>query len=97
MKRKQLRFGDGFRILFGNKRAQAAQMTLAPNKTEGGPDNRHRGADQWLFVVAGGGQEVTVRLNSVRVVSFAGRRSPCRCCPGFLLSLLVRKWRWPRR
>lgn len=30
-------------------------MTLKPGKAEGGPDNRHRGADQWLFVVAGNG------------------------------------------
>lgn len=30
-------------------------MTLAPGDTEGGADNRHRGADQWLFVVGGTG------------------------------------------
>ena len=30
-------------------------MTLAPGDIEGGPDNRHRGADQWLFVVGGEG------------------------------------------
>lgn len=30
-------------------------MTLAPGATEGGTDNRHRGADQWLFVVQGEG------------------------------------------
>lgn len=28
-------------------------MVIAPGKAEGGPGNRHRGADQWLFVVAG--------------------------------------------
>jgi mannose-6-phosphate isomerase-like protein (cupin superfamily) len=33
-------------------------MTLAPCEAEGGPDNRHRGADQWLFVVAGTGEAV---------------------------------------
>src|SRR5262245_15620363 len=33
-------------------------MTLAPGEAEGGPDNRHRGADQWLFVVAGTGKAV---------------------------------------
>jgi mannose-6-phosphate isomerase-like protein (cupin superfamily) len=33
-------------------------MTLAPGDTEGGPDNRHRGADQWLFVVSGSGEAV---------------------------------------
>ena len=33
-------------------------MTLGPGETEGGPDNRHRGADQWLFVVGGEGVAV---------------------------------------
>jgi mannose-6-phosphate isomerase-like protein (cupin superfamily) len=55
MKRKTLRFGKGFRIVLGNQRSQVAEMTLPPGETEGGPDNRHRGADQWLFVVAGTG------------------------------------------
>ena len=55
MKRKSLRFGEGFRVVFGNRHAQAAEMTLAPGDTEGGPDNRHRGADQWLNVVSGEG------------------------------------------
>ena len=30
-------------------------MVLAPGKSEGDPRNRHRGADQWLFVVSGTG------------------------------------------
>jgi mannose-6-phosphate isomerase-like protein (cupin superfamily) len=30
-------------------------MVLAPGDSEGGPDNRHRGSDQWLFVVSGSG------------------------------------------
>src|SRR5437763_3415632 len=56
MKRKVLRFGEGFRVAFGNRRAQAAEMTLAAGDSEGGPDNRHRGSDQWLYVVSGTGQ-----------------------------------------
>jgi mannose-6-phosphate isomerase-like protein (cupin superfamily) len=56
MKHKLARFGKGFRILVGNQRSQAAQMTLPPGAAEGGPDNRHVGADQWLFVVAGKGE-----------------------------------------
>lgn len=55
MKRKQLRFGAGFHVVLGNRRSQAAQMTLAPGDAEGGPRNRHQGADQWLFVVSGTG------------------------------------------
>jgi len=58
MKHEVLKFGKGFRVVLGNKRSQAAQMTLAPGDTEGGPDNRHRGADQWLFVVAGSGEAI---------------------------------------
>jgi mannose-6-phosphate isomerase-like protein (cupin superfamily) len=55
MKRKLLRFGRGFRVAIGNRRGQAAEMVLLPGKAEGGPKNRHRGADQWLFVISGTG------------------------------------------
>ena len=30
-------------------------MVITPGKSEGDPRNRHRGADQWLFVFAGRG------------------------------------------
>jgi mannose-6-phosphate isomerase-like protein (cupin superfamily) len=56
MKHKSLRFGQGFRVAVGNRRSQAAETTLAPGDSEGGPDNRHRGSDQWLYVVSGTGQ-----------------------------------------
>jgi mannose-6-phosphate isomerase-like protein (cupin superfamily) len=52
---KHLRCGKGFRVAMSNRRAQAATMVIAPGKSEGGPDNRHRGADQWLFVLSGTG------------------------------------------
>jgi mannose-6-phosphate isomerase-like protein (cupin superfamily) len=55
MQRKNLRFGKGFRVHFGNKLSQAAEMVLEPGDSEGDPDNKHKGADQWLFVVAGEG------------------------------------------
>lgn len=55
MQHKHLRFGQGFLVAIGNQRSQAAQMTIPPGGSEGGPDNRHRGADQWLFVVSGTG------------------------------------------
>ncbi len=42
-------------------------MTLAAGETEGGPDNRHRGSDQWLYVAAGTG-----------VAIVAGKRHPLR-------------------
>ena len=62
-----LRFGKGFKVAVGNRRAQAATMTLGPGDSEGGSDNRHRGADQWMFVAAGRG---------IAVVD--GRRHPLR-------------------
>lgn len=55
MKRKHLRFGKGFRVAFGNARSQAAEMVIPPGDAEGDPDNRHRGADQWLYVLSGRG------------------------------------------
>lgn len=56
---KHLRFGKGFSVALGNRRAQAATMVITPGDSEGGEDNRHRGADQWLFVVAGTGWATT--------------------------------------
>ena len=58
MKKKKLRFGEGFRVVKGNSASQAAEMVLAPGDAEGGRDNRHRGADQWLFVVSGNGEAI---------------------------------------
>lgn len=58
MQHTHLQFGKGFRVLLGDSHSQAAQMTLAPGDTEGGPDNRHKGADQWLYVVSGSGVAV---------------------------------------
>jgi mannose-6-phosphate isomerase-like protein (cupin superfamily) len=55
MKQDRPRLGQGFHVQSGNRRSQAATMTLPPGQSEGGPDNRHRGSDQWLYVVAGTG------------------------------------------
>ena len=67
MQRKALRFGKGFRVALGNRRCQAAEMVIEPGQAEGGPRNRHRGADQWLFVVDGTG-----------VARIEGRRYPLK-------------------
>lgn len=56
MRSARLGFGPGFRVAFTLEHGQAAEMTIAPGDTEGGPDNRHRGADQWLYVVYGKGE-----------------------------------------
>jgi len=58
MQKTRLRFGSGFKVVLANRRAQAATMTIAPDDCEGGPDNRHRGADQWLFVESGSGTAI---------------------------------------
>jgi mannose-6-phosphate isomerase-like protein (cupin superfamily) len=58
MKRKHLRFGEGFRVHFGNHRGNAAEMVIPPGESEGDPHNRHAGADQWLFVVDGKGTAI---------------------------------------
>jgi mannose-6-phosphate isomerase-like protein (cupin superfamily) len=55
MRSTHLQFEKGFRVAFDVRDVQAAEMVIAPGDSEGGPDNRHRGADQWLFVVAGTG------------------------------------------
>lgn len=69
---KHLRFGRGFSVALGNERGQTATMVIAPGDCEGGSDNRHRGADQWLYVLAGSG-----------VAILGGRRH--RIKPGSLL------------
>jgi mannose-6-phosphate isomerase-like protein (cupin superfamily) len=55
MRLKRLTLREGFRVVRGNPRSQAAEMVIAPGEAEGDPRNRHRGADQWLYVVAGTG------------------------------------------
>jgi mannose-6-phosphate isomerase-like protein (cupin superfamily) len=61
MKHRHLRFGSDFQVVINDKHSQAAQMTLAVGDREGGPKNRHVGADQWLFVVAGVGLAIVNR------------------------------------
>ncbi|BCT67911.1 hypothetical protein NNRS527_01500 [Nitrosospira sp. NRS527] len=55
MKMKNLTFERGFRVVLGNEGSQAAEMVLPPGDAEGGPENRHRDADQWLYVLSGTG------------------------------------------
>jgi mannose-6-phosphate isomerase-like protein (cupin superfamily) len=58
MKQKVISFKSSFNVLIGNARSQAAEMVLPPGESEGGPDNRHKGADQWLFVSSGRGEAI---------------------------------------
>lgn len=56
MRMARLGFEASFKVAFTAGHAQAAEMTIAPGAREGGPDNRHAGADQWLYVVYGRGE-----------------------------------------
>jgi mannose-6-phosphate isomerase-like protein (cupin superfamily) len=58
MKYKTLSLQSDFEVAFAARQVQAAEMTLAPGSNTGGPDNRHRGADQWMYVVSGTGLAV---------------------------------------
>ena len=62
MKKVTPRFGKGFQVIIGNRRVQAAQMVIEPGDSEGGPQNRHRRSDQWLYVVAGTGTAIVSGL-----------------------------------
>jgi len=55
MQRTQLHFVADFHVALSNPHAQVAEMTIAPGDAEGGPGNRHSGADQWLYVQSGVG------------------------------------------
>lgn len=55
MKHRNLSLDAEFEVAFEARKVQAAAMTLAPGSNTGGPDNRHPGADQWLFVISGSG------------------------------------------
>ncbi len=79
MRQHQLDFAEGFRVACTVREGQAAVMTIAPRDGEGGPDNRHRGADQWLYVVEGEGTavvedtEVPLRAGTLLVIEHGER------------------------
>ena len=68
MKLKRLSAREGFRVVRGNRRSQAAEMVIARGEAEGDPRNRHRGADQWLYVIAGTGSAL-VKTKRYRLVA----------------------------
>jgi len=69
MKCKRLVQRLGFQVGITARGAQAALMILAPHGKEGGRDNAHRGADQWLYVMQGTG---LARVNRRRIPLSAG-------------------------
>lgn len=58
MKRTAVRFASGFHVLAGDADSQAASRIIPPRGSEGGPDNLHKGADQWLYVESGSGEAI---------------------------------------
>jgi mannose-6-phosphate isomerase-like protein (cupin superfamily) len=58
MKKTRLKGEGDFRVVLGNRRSQAAEMVLTAGQSEGSSDNRHRGSDQWLYVVSGTGTAI---------------------------------------
>jgi mannose-6-phosphate isomerase-like protein (cupin superfamily) len=95
MKSKHLRFGRGFRVLFGNRRSQAAEMVIAPGDAEGDRSNFHRGADQWLYVVSGtgcaivNGREHPLRAGTLLLIERKDRHEVRNTGRGLLRTLNV--------
>lgn len=94
-KRKALRFGKGFRVAFSNAHAQAAEMVIAPGDSEGGPDNRHHGSDQWLSIVEGEGVAIVegkrhrLRAGTLLVIERGERHEVRNTGDGLLRTLNV--------
>jgi mannose-6-phosphate isomerase-like protein (cupin superfamily) len=58
MKRIEVLLKDGFEVIASTGRSQAATMLLKPGESEGGPNNEHKGSDQWLYVRSGFGEAI---------------------------------------
>jgi mannose-6-phosphate isomerase-like protein (cupin superfamily) len=46
---------EGLQVIGGQQSVSRSCHGPRPGRLRGGPDNRHRGADQWLYVVVGTG------------------------------------------
>lgn len=49
---------EDFKVIAQTSRSQAANMVLAAHESTGGPDNKHDGSDQWLYVISGVGKAI---------------------------------------
>lgn len=49
MRRANVTYPKGFKVLIGDDRSQAATIVIEPGKQEGSADNRHHGCDQCLL------------------------------------------------
>ncbi len=95
MQSEDLKFNTGFRVSVGNARSQGAVMVLARGGSEGGPDNRHRGADQWLLVVEGSGlaivegKQVRLRAGTLLLIERGERHEIRNTGQGLLKTVSV--------
>ena len=53
MKKIILKPKNFFSVLATTKRSQVATMVLPPEASTGGPENRHKNSDQWLYILSG--------------------------------------------
>jgi mannose-6-phosphate isomerase-like protein (cupin superfamily) len=58
MKRYKVDPDTIWKVLAGTEHSDAIDMVLNPGKSTGGPDNRHRLSDQWMFVISGRGEAI---------------------------------------
>ncbi len=58
MKHIKTNFEKGFSVQHKIKNSQFAVMVLEPGTSTGGPNNKHKNSDQWLFVISGIGKAV---------------------------------------
>jgi mannose-6-phosphate isomerase-like protein (cupin superfamily) len=49
---------DGFMVLAGSDRSQAATMVLQSHEQASGPENQNAESDQWMLVLSGTGHAI---------------------------------------
>lgn len=79
--------GDGFRVIETTGRSQMATVVLQPGAKTGGPENQHKGVDQWLYVLRGLGKavvnerEIDLKAGDLVLIE-AGDKHEVRCDGG---------------
>ncbi len=58
MKKINLQMKSGFDVKQTEKNSQVATMVLKSGETTGGPDNKHEGIDQWMYIMSGKGEAI---------------------------------------
>jgi mannose-6-phosphate isomerase-like protein (cupin superfamily) len=58
MQHINIQYNQGFKVVSGDAKSQAAVMVLTAGSSTGGPNNFHAESDQWLFVSSGQGKAI---------------------------------------